>query len=346
MRKATSLLVFTLVSASPVLAGVFLRAERSTTEPFIVVHPSGYDGTGGQIQLKVCATSPTARPGLQRAIETWNELSPTTGNCMNCVLIEDTSVPGSGLPLNMATAITHELGHCAMGLGHTNWGDTSFSNSQDAVFIDEGADMIRGSSDDYPWPLPGTRLVHWFRNADNNPVVIDSTYIDADTYTRRILDLPTGHSWPANANRDVAAALGFSDTQAIMYSDLVEGEYYTGLSADDVNTVKFGMAGLDMQAATADDYTVELQHVGDCSIADIEVRFEQIDGPMGPVLGTCVTDIEAIGTGSIQMHYRLAFDPLLSNRIYIQIDSEEFWDIVFADDFESGDFSGWSQTVP
>jgi hypothetical protein len=68
-------------------------------------------------------------------------------------------------------------------LGHANWDDlplTSFTNSKDAASIDDGLDNIRGSRDDVPSPLPGSRVLHWFRVSDNNPVVIDGTVIDSD----------------------------------------------------------------------------------------------------------------------------------------------------------------------
>lgn len=142
-----------------------------------------------------------------------------------------------------------------------------------------GSDGIRGSHDDFHHGSMGggdvADSLTWYRKADNNPVVVDSTEIDIDTYSRSVTasgSLPPGHTWGSTANHVVANALGLSGTQAVMYSGLAPEMRLTGLSADDVNMVKMGMTGNDRLANTSDDYTVTLSLVTDCQQShDIEV---------------------------------------------------------------------------
>lgn len=105
------------------------------------------------------------------------------------------------------------------------------------------------------------------------------------------------------------------------------------------------MTGLDLQAATADDYTVELVYEPDCSSADIRVEFVPIDGLAG-ILGSCFSDIEPIGSEPVQLHYRLVPLSLLFDQLTIRIDADDFWNILQIDDFETGNTSRWDEVVP
>ena len=202
----------TLTLAQTAQAGVYLKSGDADTEPFIVVHSPGYDGASGTLPVRVCLDDPNLKPAVERAIEWWEALTPTQGNCEGPCTLWEEDPPTMAAPRDMTSTVAHELGHCAFGLGHTNWKDTatmletSFTNSQDAVSIDDGTDDTRGSFDDLPSPLPGTRLLHWFRLADNNPVVIDGTVIDGASYTRRIIDLPAG-SWLAGQRQPTGRRL-------------------------------------------------------------------------------------------------------------------------------------------
>jgi len=275
MRRLNLISIAMLAVGIPLNAGPFHLSDSSLFDPFIVVHPPGYDGTGGTLEVRICAAEET-RFAVLKAISIWNAAQRTTENCTACRLWEE-GPSGSGEPFSMESTVLHEMGHCVLGLGHINWNDgsseTSFTNTADATLMTPGADGIRGSSDDGVAPLPGARLIHWFRETDNNPLTIDSTTIDSATYTRRIIDLPTGHGWSANGNRGVGLPLGFANTQAIMYSGIDAGQAYNSLAADEVNTVEFGMSGLDEDAGTADDYTIELIYVDDCAAADVEVQY-------------------------------------------------------------------------
>lgn len=79
----------------------------------------------------------------------------------------------------------------AMGDGF--WEITSFTLSANAGVqvkppgLDEGRDMIRGSSDDFHHGIGGDPVadsVSWFRKSDNDPFVIDVTVIDINSYSR------------------------------------------------------------------------------------------------------------------------------------------------------------------
>ena len=347
MRNAASLLLAILV-ATGAGAGSFHLSDTTFYPSFIVVHPAPYDGTtGGPLEVKVCippGEAEVTRPALEAAIAIWNGLTPTTENCLGCRTIEQ-GPAGTGEPFSMATVLLHELGHCGAGLGHINWEDaaghdTSFTATQDATAFDAGPDMICGSRDDRPTPLPGSRVLHWFRTADNDPFA-HSLPVDSTTFSRRILDLPGGHSWPASGNFGVALLLGHVNTQAVMYSHIDEGTTYSALAADDVNTVRFGMAGMDEMAGTSDDYTVTFL-MSDCASADIEVTYTDLDGGTG--LGACLADLEPLPTDGLEIHHVLTpfhTDP----RAVIEINRTKRFDVVFANGFETGDVSAWSSSL-
>jgi hypothetical protein len=357
------------------LAGVPKSDPDQTVPPFAITHPLGYDRLGGTIQIPVCvsSTSPTLIGPTQRAIATWNALEPTTENCLRCTLWEE---PGPvGDVFHAESIILHELGHCAMGLDHPdrNWdadndGEfefTSFTRSWGAVVpggITAGADGIRGSRDDLH-EAPGgpgkiAESVSWFRRADNNPVIVDATVIDQDTYSRSVAaNLPPGDTWAASGNRLVAESLGTPFTQAVMYSRGVPGMQYSGLSADEVNMVRMGMSGEDLMAGTADDYTVELVYVADCATdpSAIVVRFVPFDGPTAPIAecrGVAIDYAFPPPNPVLARHFELV-ELITSFAPQIRLDSNLNWDtgppiapVVFRDGFESGDLSEWSETVP
>ena len=278
-----AILAAALLSSSPVLAGAFLGSNSTVCNGnecrnFIIVHPVGYTsaGMGGEIEVPVCirpGDAPFVQRAVDEAISVWNGLTPTTGNCKDCATSE--VPPGQPGVFIMETAVIHEFGHCAMGLGHTNYRDpvlmmlNNFTVVKDVTSQDAGADTVRGSRDDVVTPdpqppPPGALPLHWYRIADNDPVVIDGTVIDAGTYAILPQQLPAGSTWAANGNRHVSALLGAgADTQNVMHGAAARNMQYLGLTADDVNTVSHGMSGLDSAAGTGDDYTINLVLVPD-----------------------------------------------------------------------------------
>jgi hypothetical protein len=196
--------------------------------------------------------------------------------------------------------------------------------------------------------------------ADNDPIAIDAMTIDGSTYSRRILDLPKGNRWPANANRCVSESLlapptegaepcpvpppGTASTQALMYPALDAGMRFAGLAADDVNTAALAMTGLDLQVGTEDDYSITLVYTNDCLGADVRIDFVPVDGP-GETLGVCTSDIEPIGPETlVQIHYRLVPNLADFQQLVIEVDVDENWDVLFVGDFEGGDVSEWSES--
>lgn len=121
---------------------------------------------------------------------------------------------------------------------------------------------------------------------------------------------------------------------------------HLGLAADDANTVRYGMSGLDATAGTADDYTIRLALVEDCFSADVEVSFSALGppSPAGQTLGGCEAQLTAIDptpppAGAIHHAMQRIFP--LFDRIRVRINSEVVWDSIFADGFESSDTAAW-----
>lgn len=332
------------------------KVSSGINVPFAIVHPVGYNGAGGQLAVKVCIdfdSSPKAARlmvPLQNAISTWNTLVPTLQNCSRCMLLEDTSPLPEGR-IHAETVILHELGHCAMGLNHINidqapLGPASFTKSVGATAITDN-NGIPGDLEDLHSPALNVQDMAWFRTIDNNPFAIDSIVIDDDSFSRSVAaDLPAGHGYAASANLGVGAALGFANSQAVMYSGVVREMKNISLAPDDVNMIRMGMAGADLMAGTADDYTVVLSYLNQCDgTEDIKVEFFDLSSG---VFGRCFQDIgESFSQGLLKFHWSVV-PPMGSSVILISLNDNENWDFgdeVFSSGFESGDFSEWSLVV-
>lgn len=136
------------------------------------MHPIGYDGSGGMLSIGICVRpgSEDLVPAVQSAIALWNALAPTVGNCVNCYLWEEQAPPESYQ--DTRATVIHELGHCAMGLGHVNLTEddraatmgrigscdvnqndtcgeeTSFTASFSVTDVTSGAGTVLGDSED------------------------------------------------------------------------------------------------------------------------------------------------------------------------------------------------------
>lgn len=344
-----------------------------------IVHPIGYDGTGGVIQLKVClAIGDEAFAGpLRRAIATWNALEPTVGNCTGtgCAVWEEISqlpqppTTTGVLAAHAESILLHELGHCAFGLDHPDrnwdaqatpdgfWEFTSFARSSgvrnppNGIMLGSMVD-VPGSEDNIQTAPPGQgdpQSVVWFRKVDNNPFAIDSTVIDIDTFGRVVSDLPPGSSWMANGNRKVGEQLGIMNTQAVMYGLAQLGEKKTRLTADDVNIVRMGMTGVDLRVGGGDDYTVQLIETCD---GEIDI-FVDVTGTQFPdSAGECesLVDYSFPQNPITARHFSVEATPANGGLLFIKLNEMLAWDvgtgeIVLADGFESGDTSAWSVVV-
>jgi hypothetical protein len=325
-----------------------------------------FDGSGGALTVSICI--PTGSESLigptSRAIATWNALIPTTENCTGCTTWEET--PTAGDTFHAETTLLHELGHCPLGLEHPFrnwdaandgfWEPTSFTRSWDVAApplgIDSGPDFIRGTLDDVQLAPGGPpNAVHWFRKMDNNPFTIDGTVIDLNTYSRSVTaDLPAGHSWAANGNRRVGETLGVQNTQTVMYGSQVPGMRLAGLSADDVNMVKMAMTGVDWEAGTADDYTIQMQLVSPCEDADVVVTFWEPTG-LGS-LAECITGVDFSFPQNPFLTRHINIVPFGSpgEPFIIILDEGLNWitdePMIFSEGFETGDFSGWDAVSP
>jgi hypothetical protein len=245
----------------------------------VVTHALGYTGGGGTLNITV-GIDPTSAFAVQMVIPTqnvvnsWNGLLPTTGN-LNSVGI-------SGSQVDYESTLLHEMGH-SLGLAHVNAASesgqvganqnyTKATDGADNVFnLGIGADGIRGSRDD----IRGDDVnLNYFRKADNNPVSIVAGVVDSTTYSRDLADLPIGDNFSANADRAVAAALGFANTEAVMQQGAFANENQRTLGADDVAGMLYAQSGLDEIAGTADDYSVTLSFLGLNAGADIVIDFD------------------------------------------------------------------------
>ena len=277
--------------------GAFLASE--SIDPNLVVHPTGYTGTGGVLTVTVCVDPSSPFSGsmevpVQTAIATWNGLTPTTPNLF---FGGSNNIPTGSF--DFESAVLHEMGHC-IGLNHPNLATesglvdpqrnyTKTTKGVNAAYdLNDGADDVIGSADD----VRGDDVnLHWFRVSNNNPFTIAST-VDATTYSRLLASLPGGDLFVANADRDVGALLGFPDTEAVMQQGQGDDEAQRSLNHDDVATLRLGMSGLDMTQGNADDYTVTLVYGGLATGCDINVKFD--DGQTGfAVCQATITSITA-----------------------------------------------------
>ncbi len=115
------------------MAGSYTKANICPSDPFIIVHPPGYDGMGGDITVEICIAPNTpsfALPALQNAVDIWNSLATVSPNCEDCLVWEEEAVEPLDESYDLSSGLIHELGHCAMGLGHPNHANTSFTVSR------------------------------------------------------------------------------------------------------------------------------------------------------------------------------------------------------------------------
>ena len=256
-----------LVIADKASAGTFIFAENNGAN--IIAHPAGYVGNSNQhLVIGVCVDQATPNAvnmetAVQNTINTWNGLQVTTGNLV-------TAGAPSNSEIDFESVLLHELGHC-IGLAHVNLASesglpgasanaTKSTRGADGSYdTDPGQDGIYGSADD----LRGDDVnLYWF-NPFNDPFqtpLIEP--VDNSNYSRDLLDLPGGDSFPANADRAVADLSGYPNTEAVMQQGSFAGEAQRTLAADDASTIMLAMSGTDRTANSADDYTFELRYIG------------------------------------------------------------------------------------
>ena len=274
-------IVFTIMALNLVLfvsgfshAGAYFFADEVSGVD-LVTHPSTYTGNAGVVTVRVCIdpASPNAAQmvhSIQNNITIYNQMLPTTGNLKSG---NSNNVPAGAL--DFESVALHEIGHC-LGMAHINAASESMlsGNNQNYTKATDGANNVFdinpgpdgkiGSSDDV---RGDDQNLVWFRKSNNDPFTID-TVIDATTYSRNLSDLPTGHSFAANADRAVATLLGHGSTEAVMQQGTFYDEAQRTLGHDDVATLRYAGSGLNESAvvtnkpATKDNYTIALEFAG------------------------------------------------------------------------------------
>ncbi|MEM1179216.1 MAG: hypothetical protein AAGM22_12780 [Acidobacteriota bacterium] len=330
LRGLASLAILAALLAPSASAGTFSVAGESLGED-LVLHPRGYDGTGGTLELTVCLdpASPSAVAAsatVQFAVDTWNARSAVANNVTTAA-----GVPSSAI--DFESEALRGLGLC-LGLDDPSdaSGFTRATNGDNDSFQrDDGLDDVPGTRDD----LRGDDgNLMWFRFLDNDPFSVAAT-VDSTTYTRDSVVLPEGDTYAATPTRAVAAAVGAGDTEAVMVAGLQPGEAKRRLTADDMATLRYAESGLDELAGTADDYQVRLNYLGLDTGCDIPLSFDTQGA-----LVTCFGPAQQLQDN----HYRRALSNVtFSDAVLWHFSGEG---LIFSDGFESGDVSAWTGLFP
>ncbi len=267
-----------LVVPVTVQAGAYVFAGEANGVD-VVAHPPNYFGAGGEVTVSVCIDPVATNAALleipvKNIVSTINAFVPTSPNLL---FGANNDIPPGSFDFESLTL--HEFGHC-LSLAHPNQGQktgvtgavtdaTQSTFGVDDVYdFDDGIDDVQGSNDD----LRNDDVnLHYFQTNVNNPFLLPAK-VDATNYTRDVANLPAGHSYPANAGRDVGALLGFNDTEANMQQGQGSDEDQRALQADDAATLMYGGTGLDETVGGGDDYTIKMVYAGQTDTCDIVVK--------------------------------------------------------------------------
>jgi len=296
-------------------AGAFIFAGESNGVN-IVAHPRVYTGTGGTLaNLTVCIDPGTtqlsaqlaaqAELSVRNAVNTYNRLRSIPDN--NLAFSSNNDIASS--KVDFESTLLHEMGHC-QGLAHPNHatesgfndpernGTKSTDGSNNTFNQNAGTDGNHGSSDD----VRGDDInLHWYIRNVNNPGLLPSIF-DSSTMIRDLTDLPSGHLFAANADRDVMDALGFVNTEAVMQQGAFYDEAQRHLQRDDETTLRLARSGVDRTQGNADDYTYQLEYVGlydnpnsdaDCNL---RIQFNNTSG-----FAVCSTNGSFIDSNNIRI---------------------------------------------
>lgn len=261
--------------------GAFIFADGGA--PNEITHPIGYLGSGGPRTVTICL-NPSGVPGgnvalveatVLKVVATWNAQRVAE---RNLGLGSNNDLPSN--QFDFESVLLHEVGHC-LGLAHPNLASESGLNdpqangsksdvgSNGSFNVAAGADGLFGSFDD----VRGDDVnLYWYRRNVNRPLEFPDT-IDASTFARTG-NLPAGHNFAANADRQVLAALGTANTESVMQQLTFNDEAQRRLTGEDLSTIRLGRSGVDRVQGTADDYSIVLNYVGRTSNCDVDIAFD------------------------------------------------------------------------
>jgi len=301
-------LMLGLTAVQPVFAGSYLTDINFAQDENAVNHPVLYVGGGGVHTIRVCLDPQITdvdlrEPSIERAIATWNAMSPQSNNVT-------ADVPADFV--DFESAVLHEMGHCFFGLAHPNLGlsgDVIAGLASQADVGPNGVFDIGLGGDGQPGSVDDSRGDDinrvWYYTFDNYPFLV-TLPVDKTTYSRDLDDLPPGSLFAANANRlsGPVSTPSVTNTESVMNAYILPTEGRKILQHDDISTFLYAASGLDEMAGTADDYTVEIVYQGRTTI-DCDVLIEGLPSGAPPgAAGLCEAD--AIGIGGAKQHFRIA----------------------------------------
>lgn len=280
--------IVTLLQTKDASAFTYVLAKN---EAEVIIHPTGYDGRGGELTITLGLHPDFAEMEDEIAFSAEHVAAIWT----SLLVWEENLGPSMEIPKLGGTdffgTLIHEFGH-TLGLAHpTLTGAEANASGGRGKFTmatkgpngkfdaDESSDGLRGSADDER----GDDInAVYFKKSDNNPFTLpESDIIDSTTYSRKLEDLPSGSKSPNVASREVANdifSLPNSEAMIVGGGSLIPGQIRRGLGADDVAGIRYAMSGVDEIQGTSDDYTLKINYVGLSDSSDMIIRFDRPDG--------------------------------------------------------------------
>lgn len=314
--RRIAVIIFILPVSSVLNAGAYIFAGEGNGLD-VITHPNTYTGNDGVVTVRVCIDPASLNAtdmeySVQNNIDTFNQMTPTLGNVKRG---GNNNIPSGALDFESVSL--HEIGHC-IGMAHINAASESgltgdnqnYTKATDGVAgqdiipanfdLDAGADGVIGSSDDI---RGNDENLVWFRKENNDPFTMDAV-IDSTTYSRDLADLPTGHTFAANADRAVSTHLGYTKTEAVMQQGTYPDEAQRTLGHDDVATLRYAASGINElendgnNPNAQDNYTINLVY-GGISSSNCDIRMSMKSDADG--LAVCKAGGAFMASGHIRI---------------------------------------------